>query len=548
MWHRWWNGSSWGGWETLGGIILEQPSCVSWGANRIDCFGRGLDNALWHRWWPCPGCGISVHNLQVSRFNTATMTNADADRIFADASTVLQTNNGVGDLACTAGFTRNGNVTTFATGDGSIDSQAEFNAVIGTAGWVKVVNQINWCSGLAPNIIGCAPVPGSSLAIVRITTGLEGILLAHEFGHNKGRGHRNDDANAVMNGTIGATHLRVNNDECTAYRNLVGGAVAFTEVMPGGDGSPSAQESSIVTPGTMPAGDSMTSGDSMASGDSGTMPVGEGSAMAGSTGMPGNDDMRIPQSEEMPGPAVSGAMPGDSGEIMPQGESTTMPDGSIGLMPGGSGSGAAATQDIEAFVRQVFIHGVPYEDAVQFDSSNVPKLVAMLADPDEKPYWANIVVVLGMIGGEQAIDPLIAFIEAGSSETSREVYAAKTSAIMSLGYVLNKTGSQRVMDYLVKGLDPVTWTTRNAVSMAPFQSNLDERNVDFGKYAILALALSGRPEAATALQALQQARPTAPVETREFQVQVSDLVSDAIAENRKIAEKGLLRYYEAEPE
>ncbi|MEA2874385.1 MAG: hypothetical protein QOH67_4367, partial [Hyphomicrobiales bacterium] len=51
MWHRWWNGSAWGGWENLGGVIIEQPECVSWGANRIDCFARGTDGAMWHRWW-----------------------------------------------------------------------------------------------------------------------------------------------------------------------------------------------------------------------------------------------------------------------------------------------------------------------------------------------------------------------------------------------------------------------------------------------------------------------------------------------------------------
>ena len=32
MWHRWWDGNAWGGWESLGGIILEEPDCVSWGA------------------------------------------------------------------------------------------------------------------------------------------------------------------------------------------------------------------------------------------------------------------------------------------------------------------------------------------------------------------------------------------------------------------------------------------------------------------------------------------------------------------------------------
>jgi hypothetical protein len=43
--------SSWGGWENLGGTIKEAPNCVSWGANRIDCFARGDDNAMHHRWW-----------------------------------------------------------------------------------------------------------------------------------------------------------------------------------------------------------------------------------------------------------------------------------------------------------------------------------------------------------------------------------------------------------------------------------------------------------------------------------------------------------------
>jgi hypothetical protein len=51
MYHRWWNGSAWGGWEDLGGVILEAPNCVNWAANRIDCFARGTDRAMYHRWW-----------------------------------------------------------------------------------------------------------------------------------------------------------------------------------------------------------------------------------------------------------------------------------------------------------------------------------------------------------------------------------------------------------------------------------------------------------------------------------------------------------------
>ena len=51
MHHRWWNGSSWGGWETLGGVITTRPECVAWSSNRLDCFARGTDNAMYHRWW-----------------------------------------------------------------------------------------------------------------------------------------------------------------------------------------------------------------------------------------------------------------------------------------------------------------------------------------------------------------------------------------------------------------------------------------------------------------------------------------------------------------
>jgi len=51
MWHKWWNGSSWSGWETLAGVITSAPAAVSWGPNRIDCFARGTDRHMYHKWW-----------------------------------------------------------------------------------------------------------------------------------------------------------------------------------------------------------------------------------------------------------------------------------------------------------------------------------------------------------------------------------------------------------------------------------------------------------------------------------------------------------------
>jgi len=51
MWHRWFDGRAWHGWESLGGEILEVPNCVSWKTRRIDCFARGTDQAMYHRWF-----------------------------------------------------------------------------------------------------------------------------------------------------------------------------------------------------------------------------------------------------------------------------------------------------------------------------------------------------------------------------------------------------------------------------------------------------------------------------------------------------------------
>lgn len=49
MWHKWWDGSQWSRWEDLGGVIDDAPAAVSWGQNRIDCFARGMDNHMWHK-------------------------------------------------------------------------------------------------------------------------------------------------------------------------------------------------------------------------------------------------------------------------------------------------------------------------------------------------------------------------------------------------------------------------------------------------------------------------------------------------------------------
>jgi hypothetical protein len=45
------SGGSWGSWDSLGGVLRSAPGAASWGNGRIDVFVRGSDDGLWHRWF-----------------------------------------------------------------------------------------------------------------------------------------------------------------------------------------------------------------------------------------------------------------------------------------------------------------------------------------------------------------------------------------------------------------------------------------------------------------------------------------------------------------
>jgi PBS lyase HEAT-like repeat-containing protein len=435
--HQSFDGANWSGWHSFGGVLLEQPSCVSWGVNRLDCFARRPDLAMWHRWWPCPECVVIGSRLDVRRHVTAMLSDADADAILAAATTVLQTNDGPGDVECAVQLARSRPVTTFS-GISTINTAADFEAVMALPGNVKVVNAINWCENkFKTDYIGCARRPGTSLAVERFLGPPEGVLWAHEFGHNKGLRHLDNDPFAVMNPTITGSHRRISSVECAAYR-----AAPFT---------PDRQAEVLMSTVDLP---------------------------------------RLP--------------------------------------------------DVREFVRQVYVHGVPYQTARRYPASQVPILVEMLRQPAEEAAWRSIVVTLGMIGDEAAVEPLIAFIEArGPDQPSRAQYAARRSAVTSLGYILNQTRSRRALDYLETGLEPSQWAARLEPFHAPYQATVAERDRDFSTHALLGLALSGTPEAAEALRGLQQNGGT----PSEFAGQVRDLLADALKAHAAIAAEGLEAYY-----
>lgn len=172
----------------------------------------------------CLSLSACITDISVRRHSSVAISDAEASAILADFSDVINTADSPSDFACAGDFgpsavpviyLKDGSVGTYS-GPSEINSSADFNAVTSQPGYAKVVSAITWCGGFGPNIIGCAPVPGNSFAVLRVSPSVEGILWAHEFGHTVGLNHR-EQAGAVMRGTIGASQRNINEAECEDF-------------------------------------------------------------------------------------------------------------------------------------------------------------------------------------------------------------------------------------------------------------------------------------------------------------------------------------------
>lgn len=395
-----------------------------------------------------PGTASDGYQLTTVRYPQVTLNNSDADTIMADASSILQSNDAPGDVECDVTFERSGSVFSSTFGDGSIDTSAELEAIFAEAGNAKAVDELNFCGELQPGLLGCAPTPGTTFVFVRGPE--EASTFAHEFGHNKGLEHREDDNDALMFPSASPTANKVNAAECAAF--LSQGSSPFSFVPP----------DVVIQP-------------------SGLLLAGE---------LAGQNIVDLP---------------------------------------------------IEDFVRRRFYEGVPYKLVQRYDQDSVPVLLDMLDDPAESQAWSNIVVTIGMLGDDRAVAPLIEFIERDLASMDRSQYRAKTSAIMALGYIINKSGNEDALSYLSESLSPETWSSRRVDGIAPYQSDVEERNRDFSKAAVLGLALAATPDARAALSSLKSLGRSPG--DRQFRDTNAELIESAVRESREIQGLGLADYY-----
>ena len=179
---------------------------------------------------------VSPHTVAVlqSDRNIVTTTDSDAARILGDAAAVFAKDdgaaaNGKGDVTCHVSLTLEGSVKKFSFAD-IVEGPDDFLDICRQPG-IHIVSRINWCGepkrmlGGSWNYLGCSNEPGTCVVVLR-TAADEGILWAHEFGHNRGLGHPcepetctrlQDDR--VMHPEIAPGHVKIDADECRAVQD-----------------------------------------------------------------------------------------------------------------------------------------------------------------------------------------------------------------------------------------------------------------------------------------------------------------------------------------
>ena len=378
--------------------------------------------------------------LTVSRHSRARLTDLRADEILADASSVLQTDEGARDVSCAVRMVRRGDVTVFDDGDGSVDSQQELAEVFDLPGSAKVVFALNICSGgFNSSVLGCAFVPGDSIVVERFAANQaardqEGILWAHEFGHNQGLDHRdttNDDT--VMASTIGANRRRLNRAECDAFHVAEGRQASRAA-------SVRSVESAALAPVTIAAPEPDVAG------------------------------ANPPKDTEQ----TSGRLPVEEFVTRIRFEGLPLDD-------------AAAYGDaaIEPLLKMLS------DASLTLYHENVALTLGMIGNEAAVEPLIDYLGSGSLKGASAEVD----------ADTAHAMYQGRVGAIMGLGYLARLSGSDAADDFLLRHSDPNAWPDE---ALASSRTAIPDVEGYLSGYAIIALGFSGSDAAVDHLSKLRQ--------------------------------------------
>ena len=167
--------------------------------------------------------------LSIGHCPEVALSDSDADQILKEATNVVAKKDGPDDVPCDIVLKRSGSVKISPEYPSEIGSDEQFAAAKALNVNIVVVDRIRYCNGFDPRILGCAPVPGKFLVVVRnvVSDGasgppIEGVVWAHEFGHNRGLNHVNRE-HALMYPAALRLNRELNQAESRTYGTAGGG-------------------------------------------------------------------------------------------------------------------------------------------------------------------------------------------------------------------------------------------------------------------------------------------------------------------------------------
>lgn len=180
--------------------------------------------------------------------------------------------------------------------------------------------------------------------------------------------------------------------------------------------------------------------------------------------------------------------------------------GPVGAAPGG----LLGVEQTEALVRRVDYAGMPQDEAARIGPAGGARLIEMLADPEERPHHARILLALGSWGGSGAIEAIRSW-RAGLPAKG-ELDRGTFRAWQSLPFALARLARQEpgvVADLTGRfDADPPGWSFR--------QFRGERLRALEQRAAATALAETRLPEAVQALEALAN-RPHPPALAEHLQ-------------------------------
>jgi len=201
---------------------------------------------------------------------------------------------------------------------------------------------------------------------------------------------------------------------------------------------------------------------------------------------------------------------------------------SLVIIPPNPAAAQAPATDLRTFITAPHGHGLPYAEAHAYGPAAVPELVAMLSDPSLEPHWTKVVAALGCIEDASAVQPLMDFMKRYQGPVSADIFRAILSVLPAIGQIAYRgdpTALKIITDfvdpgaYLKYGIGFVYGRYRDA-ALAEILGPMD----------IMALGVSGRPEALAALKKM--------LDDPAFRQEWRDNVTEAIDVNGKMATLG----------